>query len=193
MVLAVTVTSPWPKTINGVLLRDPAPHDVDVIASFRNLPSVNRWLIVTHESTQELQRRWLSVPTSDTDFSCIAEVDGELAGLGFLEISDGMGQPGKPRGTDAGIGYIVRPGHEGRGVGSAIAAGLMEAAFVDLGLRRVTAGCFADNTASWRILEKAGLEREQHGRGDSWHAEQGWVDGYTYSALAEDWLATRNP
>ncbi|REF29143.1 RimJ/RimL family protein N-acetyltransferase [Calidifontibacter indicus] len=182
-------TSPWPKTVDGVLLRDPTPADVDVIATFRNLPDVNRWLIVTHESTDELRRRWLSVTSSDTDFSCIAEINGELAGIGFLEIEDGSGQPGKPRGTDAGIGYIVRPGHQGGGVGSAIALGITQAAFVDLGLRRVTAGCFADNAASWRILEKAGLEREQHGRGDSWHAELGWIDGYTYSALAEDWLA----
>jgi RimJ/RimL family protein N-acetyltransferase len=187
----VTCSHPWPKTVNDVLLRDPRDTDIDVIASFRNLPEVNRWLIVTHQSPDELRRGWLGVPSSNTDFSCIAEVDGELAGVGFLEIEDGMGQPGKPRETDAGIGYIVRPGYEGRGVASAIALGLVEAAFVDLGLRRVTAGCFADNYASVRILEKTGLRREQHGRGDSWHADLGWVDGYTYGVLKDEWLAAR--
>lgn len=174
-----------------MLLRDPLERDIDVIASFRNLPEVNRWMIVTHESREELRRRWLGVASSDTDFSCIAEVGGEVAGLGFLEIEDGMGQPGAPRLTDAGIGYIVRPGFEGRGVGSGIALGLIEAAFIDLGLRRATAGCFADNLASVRILEKSGLRREQHGRGDSWHSELGWVDGYTYGALKDDWLSQR--
>lgn len=163
-----------------MLLLDPASADVPVIAGFRNVPEVNRWMIATHESPDELHRRWLGVATSDTDFSCVAEVDGELAGIGFLEIGDGMGQPDKPPLIEAGIGYIVRPECEGRGVGSAIARGVVEAAFVDLGLRRVTAGCFADNHASVRILEKVGLLREQHGRGDSWHAELGWVDGYTY-------------
>lgn len=187
----VTQSHPWSKTVNGVLLRDPRDTDIDVIASFRNLPEVNRWLIVTHQTPDELRRAWLGVPSSETDFSCIAEVDGELAGVGFLEIEDGMGQPGKPRGTDAGIGYIVRSGYEGRGVASAIALGLVEAAFVDLGLRRVVAGCFADNEASVRILEKTGLRREQHGRGDSWHADLGWVDGYTYGVLKDEWLATR--
>lgn len=188
----VTPSYPWPKTVDGVLLRDPREADIDVIAGFRNEPEVNHWLIAPHQTPDELRRAWLAAPSSDTDFSCIAEVDGELAGLGFLEIEDGMGQPGAPRGTDAGIGYIVRPGYEGRGVGSAIALGLVEAAFVDLGRRRVTAGCFADNHASVRILEKAGLRREQHGRGDSWHAELGWVDGYTYGVLSDEWLASRD-
>ena len=189
--LRVSRTSPWPKTIDSVLLRDPTPADVDAIASFRNLPEVGRWLLVALEFMEDLPDYWPSVTSSDTDFSCIAEVDGQVAGLGYLEIHDGMGQPGKPRGTDASIGYIVRPGCQGRGIGSAIASGIVEAAFVDLALRRVTAGCFADNTPSWRILEKAGLKREQHGRRDSWHAELRWIDGYTYSALSEDWLPKR--
>lgn len=53
----------------------------------------------------------------------------------------------------------------------------------------MTAGCFADNTASWRVMDKAGMRREQHGVKDSWHAELGWVDGYTYAMLREEWPA----
>ncbi|WP_040156955.1 GNAT family N-acetyltransferase [Mobilicoccus massiliensis] len=187
----MTPSHPWPKTVDDVLLRDPTEADIDVIAGFRNLPAVNRWTLLTHEAPDDLRRRWVGVASSDTDFSCVAEVDGELAGIGFLEIGNGMGQPGMPPATEAGIGYIVRPGFEGRGVGTAIARGLVEAALVDLGLHRVTAGCFADNHASVRILEKAGLLREQHGRADSWHDELGWIDGYTYGALRDDWLASR--
>ena len=62
----------------------------------------------------------------------------------------------------------------------------LDLAFGDLGLRRVTAGCFADNVASWRVMEKVGMRREQHGVRDSWHAELGWVDGYTYAVLADE-------
>lgn len=174
-----------------MLLRDPEPDDITVIADFVNRSDVNRWLISAPQTPDELRRRWLDVPTSDTDFSCIADLDGELAGLGFLHVIDGLGQPGLPRGTEADLGYIVRPGFEGRGVGSAIARGLVVASFDDLRLRRVTAGCFADNLASVRILEKVGLRREQHGRGDSWHAELGWIDGYTYGLLADEWRARR--
>ena len=65
--------------------------------------------------------------------------------------------------------------------------GLLCAAFDHLDLRRVTAGCFADNLASVRVLDKAGMRREQHGIEDSRHAELGWVDGYTYGILASEW------
>jgi RimJ/RimL family protein N-acetyltransferase len=66
-------------------------------------------------------------------------------------------------------------------------------AFDQLGVRRITAGCFAGNLASVRILEKVGMRREQHGVGDSWHAELGWVDGYTYGLLAEEWRERTAP
>lgn len=48
-----------------------------------------------------------------------------------------------------------------------------------------------DNVRSWRLLERVGMRREQHGIADSWHAELGWVDGYTYAVLAEEWLRAR--
>jgi RimJ/RimL family protein N-acetyltransferase len=100
-----------------------------------------------------------------------------------------MGQPGMPEGTEGLIGYIVHPDFAGRGVASDLARGLLAAAFGHLGLRRVTAGCNADNAPSVRVLEKAGMRREQHGVEDSWHAELGWVDGYQYAMLAREWEA----
>jgi RimJ/RimL family protein N-acetyltransferase len=36
-------------------------------------------------------------------------------------------------------------------------------------------------------MEKLGMRREQHGVKDSFHTELGWVDGYTYALLAEEW------
>ena len=85
---------------------------------------------------------------------------------------------------------MIDPAHAGRGYATAIARALLEIAFTDLGLRRVTAECFADNVASWRVMEKLGMRREQHGVRDSWHAELGWVDGYTYAMLAEEFAPT---
>ena len=60
-------------------------------------------------------------------------------------------------------------------------------AFERLGLRRVVAYCNADNLGSVRSLEKAGMRREQHGIKDCWHDELGWVDGYQYAMLADEW------
>ena len=70
---------------------------------------------------------------------------------------------------------------------------MLEIAFDDVGLHRVTGSCFADNTGSWRVMEKAGMRREQYGVQDSWHAEHGWVDGCTYAILRSEWEGSEGP
>lgn len=172
-------------------LREADAADIEHLLTFRNDPAVNRFMLRTQVDPDVFRREWLAVPCSDTDFSCVAVLDGAVVALGYLELVDGMGQPGMPPRTQGVIGYIVHPGFAGRGVASALARGLLAAAFDVLGLRRVTASCNADNHASARVLEKAGMRREQHGVEDSWHAELGWVDGYQYAMLAREWQAQR--
>jgi RimJ/RimL family protein N-acetyltransferase len=175
--------------VGRLLLRLAGEADLEPMLAFRNDPAVNRFMLRTSVEPEEFRRQWLAVPTSDTDFSCVAELDGAVVAIGFLDVVDGMGQPGMPRRTEGVIGYVVEPGSAGKGVASGLARGLLAASFDVLGLRRVTAGCNADNPASARVLEKAGMRREQHGVEDSWHAELGWVDGYQYAILAREWRA----
>jgi len=184
--------SPWPMRVGRLLLREAGGEDIEPLLALRNDPVVNRFMLRTSVEPERFRQEWLAVPTSDTDFSCLAEVDGHVAAMGFLEVVDGMGQPGMPRRTQGLIGYIVEPRWTGQGVASDLARGLLTAAFDHLGLRRVTAGCNADNPASARVLEKAGMRREQHGIEDSWHAELGWVDGYQYAMLAREWRARQS-
>ena len=186
---ATVITAPWPARVGRLLLREATADDVEQLLSFRNDPVTNRFMMRTSVDPETFRDEWLAVPSSDSDFSCVAEVDGVLAAMGFLEVVDGMGQPGMPLRTEGLIGYIVHPDLGGRGVASDLALGLVAAAFGHLGLRRVTASCNADNAASARVLEKVGMRREQHGVEDSWHAELGWVDGYTYAILAREWHA----
>lgn len=183
------VHSPWPVRVDPLLLREAREADLGPLLCFRNDPRVNRFMIHTSVDPQVFRREWLAVPTSETNFSCVAEADEEVVAIGFLDIVDGMGQPGMPQGTEGLIGYIVDPRFMGRGYATSVARGLLRAAFDDLDLRRVTAGCYADNLPSTRVLEKVGMRREQHGIADSWHAELGWVDGYTYGILASEWRA----
>lgn len=184
--------SPWPMQVGPLILREATAPDIEQLLTFRNDPAVNRFMIRTSVDRDEFRRDWLAVPTSGTDFSCVADLDGTVVAMGFLEVFDGMGQPGMPTGTQGQIGYIVDPQYAGRGVASDLARGLLAAAFDHLGLRRVTASCNADNPASARVLEKAGMRREQHGIEDSWHAELGWVDGYEYGILAREWRAAQD-
>ncbi|WP_030441945.1 GNAT family N-acetyltransferase [Actinoplanes subtropicus] len=182
-------SSPWPLRVGSLLLREASVGDIEHLLTFRNDPAVNRFMLRTSVDPETFRREWLAVSSSDTDFSCVAELDANVVAMGFLDIADGMGQPGMPRRTEGVIGYIVDPEFAGKGVATSLACGLLRAAFGHLDLRRVTASCNADNLASVRVLEKAGMRREQHGVEDSWHAELGWVDGYQYAILAREWQA----
>lgn len=63
-----------------------------------------------------------------------------------------------------------------RGIGTAAIRLACAHAFDVLGLRRVTAGCYASNTASLRAFEKAGFAIEGRLR-NRWRDVDGYVDG----------------
>ena len=55
-----------------------------------------------------------------------------------------------------------------------------------MGVHRVEAGCFAENTGSWKVMEKVGMRRESHTVRDCLHRDGQWHDGYGYAMLAEE-------
>ena len=179
--------TPWPIRVDDLLFREAVESDIESLLSFRNDPGVNHFMVRTHVEPDELRRDWLAVPESPTEFSCVVERDGRVVAMAFLDIDDGPGQPGAPEGTDGLIGYIVDPQHARQGIGGTTARVLLRAAFDGLGLRRVTAAAYADNPASVRILEGAGMRRERYSRQALWHAELGWLDEVGYAILAEEW------
>ena len=80
------------------------------------------------------------------------------------------------------------PAHAGRGYATAIASALLDIAFTDLG---AAPGHGRVLRRQCRLVaghgEARACAREQHGVRDSWHAELGWVDGFTYAILAEEY------
>ena len=168
-------------------LRPVRDADVDRILQYRNLPEVTRWLLRTEVDPAAFRAAWQRAAADPDDHSMAVTLDGVVIGTVSLDVTDGMGQPGMPPRTEAQLGYIFDPAHSGRGYATEAVAAMVAYAFERLELRRITAGCFADNHASVRILEKIGMRREQYGVGDSWHAELGWVDGCTYALLADTW------
>jgi RimJ/RimL family protein N-acetyltransferase len=175
--------------LDGLVFREAVESDIAALQSFRNDPGVNHFMVRTHVDPEGLRREWLAVPHSPTDHSCVVERDERVVAMGFLEIVDGSGQPGHPTGTDGLIGYIVDPRAAGQGIGTATARALLRAAFEGLGLRRVTAAASADNVASVRGLERAGMRRERLARKALWHHELGWLDEVEYALLDEEWDA----
>lgn len=57
------------------------------------------------------------------------------------------------------IGYSVLPAFQGRGYATEASRALIGWGFAQPGVRRIVANCLADNAASIRVLEKAGMRR----------------------------------
>ena len=172
-------------------LRPVRDDDIDRILEYRNLPEVTQWLLRTQVEPAAFRAAWLRAATDPDDHGVAVVLEGTVIGTVSLDLVDGMGQQGMPPCTEADLGFVFDPAYGGHGYATEAVAAMLVYAFERLGVRRVTAGCYADNAPSWRVLERVGMRREQHGVADSWHAELGWVDGYTYALLAEEWLRAR--
>src|SRR6202040_3772712 len=58
------------------------------------------------------------------------------------------------------LGYAVHPDHWGKGFATEALRRILEFGFENLSLERIWATADVRNVASWRVMEKAGMERE---------------------------------
>jgi RimJ/RimL family protein N-acetyltransferase len=91
--------------------------------------------------------------------------------------------------VQADLGCGLGPGYSGRGYATEAVREVLRICFEELGLRRVTADCFADNVASRRLMERVGMRREAYTVRDSLHRSGAWLDGMAYALLQEEWRA----
>lgn len=173
--------------IERLELRPVRDQDIDRVLEYRNLPEVTRWLLRTDVEPAVFRVAWRRAAKDPDNHGMAVILDNIVIGTVSLDVVDGMGQSGMPTRTEAELGYIFDPKYGGNGYATEAVTAMVGYSFDQLGVRRITAGCYADNLASVRLLERIGMRREQHGVGDSWHAELGWVDGYTYALLSETW------
>ena len=172
--------------VAGLLLRTPSLRDMPILVALRNDARANEFTIRTSVDPEEFEKKVLGSLESDSNFFCVAESQGQIVGMGWLDVVDAAGQLGKPSATEGVIGYMIAQEHWGNGFATKLAAGLIDAAFNKLSLRRVTATCFADNFGSIRVLEKVGMRLEQKGIRNSWHQRLGWLDQSTYALLSDE-------
>ena len=180
----------WPVRTARLTIRPLTPDDLPALFEIRRRPEVSEWLPTLPTDRDAFVER-LSDPER-LAVTLALELDGELIGDLYLHLGQPWSQAEvaeQAKGTQAEIGWVVAPEHGGRGLATEAAAELLRICFEDLGLRRVVALCFADNVASWRIMEKLGMRREEHNRADSLHRSGRWLDGLGYALLADEWRA----
>ncbi|MEU6231614.1 GNAT family protein [Kitasatospora sp. NPDC047058] len=88
----------------------------------------------------------------------------------------------------AALGYALRPDTWGNGYAGEVTALLCDFAFGPLGLHRLAALADVANTASARVLTRAGFQREGRVRHDVYRGGT-WHDSFQYSLLADEWRA----
>jgi RimJ/RimL family protein N-acetyltransferase len=178
----------WPVGTDRLTLRRSRPDDAEATWSYRSDPDVAVWL-TRLPTSRAAYDEWFGSPET-VETRVIVERDGVLVGELHVEITDGWAQvevSDRAAGTEADIGWVLAPEHHGQGYGTEAVAALLGICFEQLGVRRVTAGCFSANEPSWRLMERLGMRRESHTVRDGLHRTLGWLDGYEYALLAEEW------
>jgi RimJ/RimL family protein N-acetyltransferase len=137
-----------------LVLRRFTPSDVDLLVSLDSDPEVMR-LLTNGVPTPRSEIADVVLPRILDDYArtglgwFAAEHQGSF--IGWLGLRPGPGH------GEAELGYRLRRAAWGHGFATEGARALVHTGFTDHGLRRVWAQTMAVNTASRRVLERAGL------------------------------------
>jgi RimJ/RimL family protein N-acetyltransferase len=178
----------WPVRTDRLLVRRAAAEDVEATWVFRRIPEVTAWMTAAPDTLEAYRERFVD-PDRLTK-TLVVERDGIVVGDLMLHVRDAWAQAEvaeQAKDAEAEIGWCVHPDHGRQGIATEGARALMRLCFEDLGVHRVTATCFVDNAASWRVMEKLDMRREMHTTRDALLRSGEWADTYMYAILAEEW------
>ena len=88
------------------------------------------------------------------------------------------------------IGFTLARSHQKMGYATEAVMRLLDYAFSELGLHRITARCDYDNAASARLLERIGMRQEARFLENTWFKGR-WSSEYGYAMLYAEWSDTR--
>ncbi len=167
-----------------VTLHELTERDLEAVAAWATDPLVTTFL-TWDSGGWEAARRWIRTARSEAErmprqiWELAARDAGDnVIGSGRLTIRD-------PINRSADIGYVVRRDHWGQGYGTAIAEELVMFGFRRLQLHRLWATCIAENVASARVLEKAGMRMEGRLR-DHVLLRGRWRDSLLYAIVRDE-------
>jgi RimJ/RimL family protein N-acetyltransferase len=125
-----------------------------------------------HETRRTRRQR----PRTRYDLATALVSTDRVIGGGRLWIESAQHREGS-------IGYTLARARWGQGYATELASGLLRLGFEHLGLHRIHAIVEPENTASARVLEKIGMQREGHLRHHR-YAKERWRDSILYAIVA---------
>ena len=182
----------WPRRTDRLILRRTTAGDVDRIGDIRAIDGVSNWLTTDASDRSRFGEHFRRPERMAT--SIVVELDGAVIGDLTFKPENAWAQAevaDDAEGVQAEIGWVLDPTHAGHGYATEAVHDLLRMGFEEIGVRRIVANCFADNEASWRLMERVGMRREVHTRSESLHRSGRWLDGYGYAILADEWRRAR--
>jgi RimJ/RimL family protein N-acetyltransferase len=168
-------------------LRPLIEQDVEAMTIYRGDPEVCRYLPFTPQTADDIRQRMGHMFGSTS-------LEGERGGIpvGLFRRDDGallgdlvLFHLDRTNGNVE-IGWVIRPDVSGRGYATEAVRALVDAAFRQLGVRRVVARIDAENDASARLAERVGMRLEARLVENEWYNGR-WGDELDYAILAREW------
>jgi [ribosomal protein S5]-alanine N-acetyltransferase len=142
-----------------LVLRKMTLDDAGAVFAYASDPEVTRYVLwETHRSVED-SRAFLDLTArkyqggGEPDWGMVYKGDGRLVGTcGFVGWSREHAR--------AELGYVLNRSYRGRGLAPEAVRAMIAFGFEEMDLNRVEARCVAENTASARVMEKAGMTYE---------------------------------
>jgi len=179
-----------------IVLRRFTEADAEPLAALYGDPRVMRFITLQPPSLATVEseilpgylREYRELADGLGSFAAIEKATGQMAGRFSLRPANSYGLTG---GTE--LGYRLYPACWGRGLATEGARALIASAFERLRLDRVVATTMADNTGSWRVLEKCGLRRVRTFYYPDAELMPGGEHGdLVYELTRSDWVSVRH-
>lgn len=175
-----------------LILRPYMTEDLEDLYLYHQLEEVARYQFWTERTREELRAKietW--IPLSDFKsleknlaLVVVEKQSNQVIGDVFLGILDIEARQSE-------IGYSFNPQFHRRGFATETVTALLNVAFDDYGLHRVTGRCDAKNDASWGLMESLGFRREAHFKEHALFKGR-WDEEFVYAMLEDEWRARRS-
>ena len=184
----------YPIVTSRLRLRPLELGDLEALLDYHSRPDVHRYLPMEHMDEATILDRisrgaWSRSTLEEEGQALVLGVvlggTGELVGDIMLRWTSSANRSGE-------IGYVLHPGHQGRGYAAEAANAILFLAFEELGLHRVIARIDARNGPSIALSERLGMRQEANLLENDWVRGE-WTDEVDFGMLELEWRQLHPP
>lgn len=171
-----------PLTTDRLIIRPFTPDDWAAVHAYTSDPATMHFMpegVMGEEQTRQFINE--NMGEKARHYAVILKVDDQL--IGYMNFHPWYST------RIYEIGWVLHPDYHGQGYATEGARALLRHGFETLGVHRVIATCQPENPASYRVMEKLGMQREGHLRQCIERPDGIWWDEYFYALLADEWFA----